>query len=117
MTLGGADWPSGSPPEQWDALPAASKWQIILFVGMLELFDEDDVGRRRLAVRLAAGAVGRAPGREQVANYPLRRHARALRRVRRAALHDGPETGHVPVVLRRVRRGRGLPAPRALRFV
>ena len=40
MTLGGADWPSGSPPEQWDALPAASKWQIILFVGMLELFDE-----------------------------------------------------------------------------
>ena len=36
----GADWPSGSPPEQWDALPAASKWQIILFVGMLELFDE-----------------------------------------------------------------------------
>ena len=25
-----------------------------------------------LAVRLAAGAVGRAPGREQVANYPLR---------------------------------------------
>ena len=26
MTLGGADWPSGSPPEQWDALPAASKW-------------------------------------------------------------------------------------------
>ena len=27
MTLGGADWPSGSPPEQWDALPAASKWR------------------------------------------------------------------------------------------
>ena len=29
MTLGGADWPSGSPPEQWDALPAASKWQTV----------------------------------------------------------------------------------------
>ena len=28
MTLGGADWPSGSPPEQWDALPAASKWRV-----------------------------------------------------------------------------------------
>jgi len=40
MTLGGADWPTGTPPEQWDALPQASKWQIILFVGVLELFDE-----------------------------------------------------------------------------
>jgi len=40
MTLGGADWPTGTPPEQWDALPVASKWQIILFIGMLELFDE-----------------------------------------------------------------------------
>jgi hypothetical protein len=40
MTLGGADWPTGTPPEQWDALPAASKWQIILFVGVLELYDE-----------------------------------------------------------------------------
>jgi len=36
------------------------------------LGDEDDARRRRLAVRLPAGAVGRAPGREQVANYPLR---------------------------------------------
>ncbi|KAH8049217.1 chlorophyll A-B binding protein [Aureococcus anophagefferens] len=40
MTLGGADWPTGSPAEQWDALPAASKWQIILFVGIMELFAE-----------------------------------------------------------------------------
>jgi len=40
MTLSGADWPTGTPPEQWDALPQASKWQIILFVGLLELFDE-----------------------------------------------------------------------------
>jgi len=31
---------SGSPPEQWDALPAAAKWQIILFVGFLEWFSE-----------------------------------------------------------------------------
>ena len=36
----GLDWPTGTPPEQWDALPVASKWQIILFVGILELFDE-----------------------------------------------------------------------------
>jgi len=40
MTLGGADWPTGTPPEQWDALPQASKWQIITFVALLELFDE-----------------------------------------------------------------------------
>jgi len=40
MTLLGGDWPTGTPPEQWDALPAASKWQIILFVGVLELYDE-----------------------------------------------------------------------------
>jgi len=40
MTLFGGDWPTGTPPEQWDALPAASKWQIILFVGVLELYDE-----------------------------------------------------------------------------
>jgi len=30
----------GSPPEQWDALPDAAKWQIILFVGFLEWFSE-----------------------------------------------------------------------------
>jgi len=40
MTLSGADWPTGTPPEQWDALPSASKWQIITFVALLELFDE-----------------------------------------------------------------------------
>merc|ERR1712216_1117259 len=40
MTLAGAEWPTGTPPEQWDALPEASKWQIILFVGVLEAFDE-----------------------------------------------------------------------------
>merc|ERR1712216_134294 len=40
MTLEGADWPTGTPPEQWDALPIASKWQIILFAGLLEAFDE-----------------------------------------------------------------------------
>merc|ERR1719311_1372146 len=40
MTLAGDDWPTSTPPEQWDALPAASKWQIIGFVGVLELYDE-----------------------------------------------------------------------------
>eukprot|EP00816_Leptocylindrus_hargravesii_P005866 CAMPEP_0196810986 /NCGR_PEP_ID=MMETSP1362-20130617/16041_1 /TAXON_ID=163516 /ORGANISM="Leptocylindrus danicus, Strain CCMP1856" /LENGTH=240 /DNA_ID=CAMNT_0042186203 /DNA_START=32 /DNA_END=754 /DNA_ORIENTATION=+ len=32
--------PSLSPPEQWDAIPDAAKWQIILFVGFLEWFSE-----------------------------------------------------------------------------
>jgi len=31
---------AGSPPEQWDALTDAAKWQIILFVGFLEWFSE-----------------------------------------------------------------------------
>ena len=42
MTFDGTPFPSaaGSPPEQWDALPDAAKWQIILFVGFLEWFSE-----------------------------------------------------------------------------
>lgn len=38
MTLDGTPFPSTdlSPPEQWDALPLASKLQIILFIGFLE---------------------------------------------------------------------------------
>jgi hypothetical protein len=31
---------AGSPPEQWDALPDAAKWQIIIFIGFLEWFSE-----------------------------------------------------------------------------
>jgi len=42
MTLEGMPYPyeSLSPPEQWDAIPDAAKWQIILFVGFLEWFSE-----------------------------------------------------------------------------
>lgn len=38
MTMDGTPFPSTdlSPPEQWDALPLASKLQIILFIGFLE---------------------------------------------------------------------------------
>jgi hypothetical protein len=44
MTLDGTAFPfaAGSPPEQWDALPDAAKWQIILFVGFLEHFSESN---------------------------------------------------------------------------
>mmetsp|Transcript_23439 Transcript_23439/g.53495 ORF Transcript_23439/g.53495 Transcript_23439/m.53495 type:complete len:248 (-) Transcript_23439:216-959(-) len=42
MTFDGMPFPEAnlSPPEQWDAIPDAAKWQIILFVGFLELFSE-----------------------------------------------------------------------------
>lgn len=41
QTLDGTPFPGGnSPPEQWDAIPDAAKWQIILFVGFLEWFSE-----------------------------------------------------------------------------
>merc|ERR1719443_2617798 len=44
MTLDGQKWPSlseaGSVPALWDALPEASKWQIIFAVGCLEWYDE-----------------------------------------------------------------------------
>jgi hypothetical protein len=42
MTLDGTPFPSNSnsPPELWDALPDASKWQIILFIGFLEMYSE-----------------------------------------------------------------------------
>jgi len=42
MTLDGAPFPSLalSPPEQWDVLPLAAKFQIILFIGFLEFYSE-----------------------------------------------------------------------------
>jgi len=42
LTASGMPHPSTdlSPPEQWDALPFASKVQIILFVGFLEWYSE-----------------------------------------------------------------------------
>lgn len=42
LTLDGTPHPGTdlSPPEQWDALPFASKVQIILFVGFLEWYSE-----------------------------------------------------------------------------
>mmetsp|Transcript_17276 Transcript_17276/g.26414 ORF Transcript_17276/g.26414 Transcript_17276/m.26414 type:complete len:242 (+) Transcript_17276:37-762(+) len=41
-TLSGDPYPSSdlSPPEQWDALPYAAKFQIIVFIGFLEWWSE-----------------------------------------------------------------------------
>merc|ERR1711981_60703 len=35
------DYSSLTPEQTWDALPVEGKWQIILFVGLLELWSED----------------------------------------------------------------------------
>lgn len=42
ISTDGTPFPSdaGSPPEQWDALSDAAKWQIIIFIGFLEWFSE-----------------------------------------------------------------------------
>lgn len=42
LTLDGTPYPSVdlSPPEQWDALPLASKVQILAFIGFLEFYSE-----------------------------------------------------------------------------
>ena len=49
----------------------AASW--VILAPRIEQKSDSVLSRRRgLAVRLPAGAVGRAPGREQVANYPLR---------------------------------------------
>ena len=42
MSTDGTPYPyaAGSPPEQWDAMSDAAKWQIILFIGFLEWWSE-----------------------------------------------------------------------------
>eukprot|EP00542_Grammatophora_oceanica_P021198 CAMPEP_0194035934 /NCGR_PEP_ID=MMETSP0009_2-20130614/8336_1 /TAXON_ID=210454 /ORGANISM="Grammatophora oceanica, Strain CCMP 410" /LENGTH=253 /DNA_ID=CAMNT_0038677503 /DNA_START=33 /DNA_END=794 /DNA_ORIENTATION=- len=41
MTLDGTPFPTGmSPPEAWDAIPEAAKWQIFTFIGFLEFYRE-----------------------------------------------------------------------------
>ena len=94
MTLGGAKWPSRADAidaclipfcragaervRDAGTLPAASKWQIILFVWFsVEIINVASMASTRRSLRTG-------------------RHARALRRVRRAALHDGPQARHVP---------------------
>jgi len=41
MTMSGEPFPTmTNPPEQWDAIPEAAKWQIFLTIAFLEAFDE-----------------------------------------------------------------------------
>lgn len=66
MTLDGTPFPSTdlSPPEQWDALPFASKVQIILFIGFLEFYSELTPGEGSEAGQphyMNGGKVGQYP--------------------------------------------------------
>jgi hypothetical protein len=41
MKMDGTPFPSGNnPPELWDAIPDSAKWQIFLFIGALEYWNE-----------------------------------------------------------------------------
>jgi len=65
MTLGGLDFPGTdlSPPEQWDALPFATKLQIILFVGFLEWYSELTPAEGSEEVGLVHYTKGGVPGK------------------------------------------------------
>jgi hypothetical protein len=72
LTLGGTPHPSTdlSPPEQWDAIPLASKVQIIAFVGFLEWYSE--LGDNGIAHYTKGGKPGAYPTFDNVPhNVPL----------------------------------------------
>merc|ERR1712228_156 len=57
MTLDGTPFPKvSSAPEAWDAIPEAAKWQIILFIGFLEFYNE--VGNKHY---MKGGKIGDFP--------------------------------------------------------
>jgi hypothetical protein len=57
MTLSGEPFPKvSSAPEAWDAIPEAAKWQIILFIGFLEFYNE--VGNKHY---MKGGKIGDFP--------------------------------------------------------
>ena len=57
MTMSGEPFPTvSSAPEAWDAIPDAAKWQIILFIGFLEFYNE--VGNKHY---MRGGKIGDFP--------------------------------------------------------
>lgn len=63
LTMDGTPHPSTSltPPEQWDALPFASKIQIVCFVGFLEWYSELTTGESGLPHYTKGGIPGKYP--------------------------------------------------------
>jgi len=74
MTMSGMNFPSTdmSPPEQWDAIPFASKIQIILFVGFLEFYSELTPGQGGVGGQThytKGGQIGKFPTFDAVPHY------------------------------------------------
>jgi len=72
-----------SAPDVWDALPAAARWQIILFVGALEVWSEaiqyttpkenlqTEIDRKQNAHYMRGGRPGRFPSFKEVPFLPF----------------------------------------------
>jgi len=63
MSLDGSPFPSVelSPEMQWDAIPANAKWQIILLVGALEIWDESSGGDENATHYMKGRQAGKYP--------------------------------------------------------
>merc|ERR1719443_1757555 len=64
---------AGSPPEQWDALPTASKVQILLFIGLLESISESSyiLGESGNSHYMKGGKAGAFPSIKNIFPHPV----------------------------------------------
>merc|ERR1719478_908202 len=64
---------AGSPPEQWDALPTASKVQILLFIGFLEIMSESKYVLEQSGMKhyMRGGKPGAYPSLKNVMPHPV----------------------------------------------
>merc|ERR1719261_2340900 len=64
---------AGSPPEQWDALPTASKVQILLFIGLLEICSESTYILEQSGLKhyMKGGKPGAFPSLKGVMPHPV----------------------------------------------
>jgi len=64
---------AGSPPEQWDALPTASKVQILLFIGLLETISESTyiLGESGNSHYMKGGKAGAFPSIKNIFPHPV----------------------------------------------
>merc|ERR1719409_880423 len=64
---------AGGPPDQWDALPTASKVQILLFVGFLEICSESNYIQEQAGNKhyMSGGKPGVFPSLKGVMPHPV----------------------------------------------